>query len=270
MAKSDWETIEKYKSFLQKNPYSQIFAPLADAYLDNKMVSEAEAIAKKGTQRHPQFAGGWVILGKIHKERKKYSEAIENLEKARNLDPNNLLAHQLLGDIYLDIKEPKKALKAYKIVLFLNPKASKAQKVVQKLESLTADEFDSEVFQMSQLKTLQKNEVTTQTSAPKSKSTATDPAPGLMRMLSLVDAFIVRNDLIKAQGLLSETQTEYGDHPEVLQRQKFLFQKHSSQLTTEEDKAIPLAPLQSRELAIREKKLKILNSVLSVVNSHQI
>ncbi len=271
MHKIDDPSMERYKKILSQSPESQAFAPLAEGYRERGSLLEAEKIVKNGVKRHPKFAGGILVLAKVLKDQKKYSEARPYLEEVIQLDSANLLAYQILGELCLLQNEPKGALKYFKMVLFFNPQSTKALKVIQKLESLTADEYDEEVFAMAPLQSMPQEKK----SLASIVSAAAVPAPekgpqGLQRMLSLVDAFVVRNDLTKAQFLLTETEVEFGDHPEIHHRRKLLYNRQSSQLSREGDEIESLRPILTRETAIRDRKLALLKSVLRVIERGQI
>ncbi|MGE4131325.1 MAG: tetratricopeptide repeat protein [Bdellovibrionales bacterium] len=92
------ELIEKYQILLQKDPKSQVFAPLAEAYRKMGLVEEAFRIAVRGVQFNPNFSGGRIALAKIFLDRQSLPAAIDELEKAISLSPDNILAHSLLAD----------------------------------------------------------------------------------------------------------------------------------------------------------------------------
>lgn len=259
--KIDASTIERYQSMLEKDPNSQVFAPLAEAYREMGMMKEAQKIVTAGVQRHPQFVGGLVTYAKIMRDLKQNGKALEALARAISLAPENILAHQLTAELHIANKNAKDALKAFKMVLFLNPKSQSAQKAVQKLESLTADEYDEEVFAMSKLPDVHWD--APPTPAVKEEpvmvmpTKPATPSKAMERMLSLIDAFIVRNDLEKAHALLKDTRVEYGDHPEIERRMKTLQVRYN-----DSDEATPLRPLQPREQLIRERKLEVLEMML--------
>lgn len=283
MPKIEASAIEKYQVLLQKDPNSQVFAPLAEAYREMGLLKEAAQIAQNGVKRHPAFASGLVVYARIMKDLGRAEDSLKLVQKAIQLSPENILAHHLQAEIYLQSKRPKEALKAFKMVLFLNPQSERARKAVAKLESLTADEYDDDVFEMSKIASLKEQfwveeeesqEATQQTSLSESSATQKIPAAaprGLERMLSLIDAFIVRNDLNKAKMLLSDTQTEFGDHPEILQRMKLLHSRSGSMMASSagEDMATPLKPLVSREKAISQKKLEVLEMMLRNIGEYQ-
>ncbi len=178
------EFIERYQLEYQKNPKSRVFAPLAEAYRKMGLLEEAARICAAGVQLHPEFSSGRVAYAKILLDQKNYHEALGHLEKAVQISPDNLMANSLLGDTLLELRRPKEALKAFKMVLFISPQDAKALAAVRKWEFLTADEYDSELFQ---LKPLFGGNASTDAddddSAPEdfSKSPATAVSPEMLR-----------------------------------------------------------------------------------------
>lgn len=272
MPKIEASTIEKYQSLLEKDPTSQVFAPLAEAYREMGMLQEARKTVTAGVQRHPQFVGGLVTYAKVMRDLGEFDKAMDALKKATSLSSENILAHQLMAEVHLAKKNPKDALKSFKMVLFLNPNSKTAQRAVQKLESLTADEYDEDVFSMTKLPEVNLRSAPTETSKPADfapEEVVIRPQPlttnkALERMLSLIDAFIVRNDLEKAHALLKDTRVEFGDHPEIQRRMKTLQVRYN-----DTDEAIPLKPLQPREQLIREKKLEVLEMMLRRIEEYR-
>ncbi|WP_413581988.1 tetratricopeptide repeat protein [Bdellovibrio sp. HCB288] len=273
MPKIEASAIEKYQTILAKDPTSQVFAPLAEAYREMGMMKEALQVVTSGVQRHPQFVGGLVTYAKILRDAGQIGRAIEALKKATGLASENILAHQLLAELQLANKNPKEALKAFKMVLFLNPNSQSAQKAVQKLESLTADEYDDEVFAMEKLPQVNLESPPIEQTAPGTKTGAAtevfkpQPAPrnkAFERMLSLIDAFIVRNDLEKAHALLKDTRVEFGDHAEIQRRMKTLQVRYN-----EPDEPVPLKPLLPREEMVRKKKIETLEMMLRKIEDYR-
>lgn len=261
------EAVARFEEVLRKDPNSQVFAPLAEAYREEDRLSEAERVASDGVRRHPKFAGGWLSLGKILRDLNRPKEAVDALRKAVSLAPENLLALQLLGELQLELKEPKDALKAFKRVLFLNPLAEKAKRIVAKLESVTADEYEEELFAMTKLSFIEDKALAEKPVETPVK--AGETPKGLVRMLSLIDAFVVRNDITRADQLLDETRIEFGDHPEIQQRQLILQKRRASQLASASEQAAPLQPMASRETSIRQKKIQMLESLLRDIEAYR-
>ena len=209
--------IQKYKLLYQENPHSKIFAPLAEAYRKTGYQEKAIEICKEGLKLHPYFAEGYVALAKIYFDQENYKEATKYFQRAVELSPENLLAHKYLAQSYLKLKNPKKALRAYKMLLFLNPYDSKAQQAVKKLESLTADEYkDESLFTLESLMGQSKENPLELEKMPSSEVSRSFQE--LDRFLSLADAFIVRGDTERAKDVLKEAERALGPYGEIEDR----------------------------------------------------
>jgi tetratricopeptide (TPR) repeat protein len=217
------DVLERYQILLEKDPRSQVFAPLAEAYRKMGLLEEAFRICVRGVQFHPGFSGGRIALAKVLLDRENPLGALAELEKAADLSPDNILAHQLLGELHLTLKNAKAALRAYKMVLFLAPHNERAQKAVKKLEALTADEFDDDIFAMKPLRHAVEREESLELITPAHQGQSdSQKISELERYLSLADAYIVRNDFERAGETLKEAERYYSTAPELLKRIKLL------------------------------------------------
>lgn len=238
------EFVERYQLELQKDPRSRVFAPLAEAYRKMGLIEEARRICERGVGFHKNFAGGHVAYAKVLLDLKLPDAAVPHLETACKLSPDNLMAHSLLGETLLQVRRPKDALKAFKMVLFLNPNDQRAQAAVRKWEFLTADEYDDEVFEMKPVfeATKAKAEVSfddeleqlledTNPTLAKTSPAATRidlaqrHARALERAVSLADAFTIRNDLEAAIKVLEDAVRLLGPNPEVVKRREILLKR---------------------------------------------
>ncbi len=246
------KSIENYKALYEKDPKSKVFAPLAEAYRKIQHFDEAMRLCHKGIHQHPQFPGGYLCLGRILIDQGHYDEALQHIEMATDLAPDNILAHALLGELALRLKKPKKALKAYKINLLLNPTDPKAARVVKKLESLTANEYNPDLFDFEFIFPIESSE---------NKDTPLT-TQGLEKTLSLIDAYIVQNRLDKVHEIISNSPLKIKNHPEIQRRSQLLSNK-TSQLTEE------TAPTKiPTTLAV--KKIKLLQSLLDRIQARRI
>jgi tetratricopeptide (TPR) repeat protein len=215
------EFIERYQLEYAKNPKSKVFAPLSEGYRRLGLLKEALEVAHNGVAQHPQFASGRVAYARILIEFQKKEDAVVQLRKAVELSPDNWLAHSLLGDLYLQLRKPKEALKSFKMVLFLHPQDEKAKKAVQKWEFLTADEYDDELFEMKPLFT------------PNSTGNQADKSAYVRkeidRALSLADAFTVRSELEQAIQVLKDAQSRLGSQTELEERLVLLSRRQQKQ-----------------------------------------
>ncbi len=261
MSEVNAEFVEKYQLLYEKDPKSKVFAPLAEAYRRLGLIEEALRVAEAGVGHHPHFPSGRVALAKIQFDRNHFEEAVKHLLVAVEFSPENILAHSLLAETYLKLKDLKKALKYFKMVLFLNPSDSKAQKYVQKLESLTADEFSQELFDLASSR------------RPPELASPLRPAPVkhipeilqrqrvLERAVSLSDAYLVRNDVDRAAAAILEAEKELGAHPELEKRKTLIQRRRGDSLTSR-------AQDQSNHWEkLRDRKVKMLKSLLVRVSS---
>lgn len=267
MGRVPQETIEQYQRMLVKDPNSKVFAPLAEALRENGLLPQAERVAVDGVKRHPRYVGGYVALGRILIDQLRYKEAMPILKAATDLDPQNLLALHLLGNTYLQLQMPKEALKAFKMVLFLNPLSEKAKNAVQKLETVSAEDYEDDVFQyqvLGQPSTQKlvstplelKNILPEEPAAPTPASMTSMSAKELDRKLSLVDALIVRNDLERAREALMELNLRAPGNHEIAKRFDLL-----DEAAPEED-AAELSPVMTREKMIFDRKVALLEGLL--------
>ncbi len=194
------------------------------------LLDEAYQICTAGVELHPDFPGGLVALARILIDRGDREGALTQLKKCTTLAPDNLLAHALLGDLYLEMRMPKEALKAYKTVLFLNPNHEKAQRVVRKWEFLSAEDFDDELFEMKpvfqaappppEVQPIRDDE-----GEPQEPAEPTEPAwraSEIERAVSLADAYIIRGENDRAYEVLRSAEDQLGSSPEFEKRLKML------------------------------------------------
>ncbi len=258
------DVIERYQKIYEQDPRSKVFAPLAEAYRKMGMLKEAHEVATQGVRLHPQFAGGRIALARILLSQQKYQESIIQFNKVIELAPENILAYSLLAEAYLHLKQPKEALKAFKRLLFLSPESEKAQNAVKKLESLTADEYAADIFALKPLKQaveewdeIHLDDTTSTDSSRKEKKLKT-----LERMISLADAYIVRNDHDRAVEALNEAERLFGAQTEIVKRLKIIHQRTLENIDVPMKKEDLEAPV-PREALIIDDQIATLKGLLS-------
>jgi len=135
--------LQKYLREYQENPRSRVFAPLAEAYRKSGLVDEAIEICREGLEYHPNFTSGMVAVARCYIDKGLYTAAIKELEKVVSEVPDNYLAQKLLAHSYNLTGDKNNSLKAYKTVLYLNPKDDEVIKTVKEMEkSTTAAEVE--------------------------------------------------------------------------------------------------------------------------------
>lgn len=221
--------MEKLQMALDVDPKSLQFVQLGDLYLANGMVKEARELVEKSLKHHPKSLSGLILLGRICKFERHYDQALELFSIALKKAPSNWYALLLRAETYLKSNQNKRALKDFKQVLLNNPNHPLARKAVAKLEILTADEFDDDVFEMKTLGDFHKDrkgpgdepfQVSTHLATAQKEADQFDTqwkpvSKKLERLLALVDAFTVRHDYEKAMNLLKDCKKEFGEHGEI-------------------------------------------------------
>ena len=249
------DEIQQLQIELQENPRSPQFTKLAELYLERDMVDSALSLVKQSLKFHPRSTSGLILLGRIHKLKKQHFEALAPLIEATKLAYDNWRAWLELAETYVELKNGKQALNAFKRVLLFNPTHPTARRAVAKLELLTADEYEDDLFQMQKLpETKLETKPVTET-----KNQWQAPDQEMQRMMSFIDALIVRHDLEKASNLLNECTVKYGSHPEIESRRlKLSIFENPEYLKPKHLAASSLA----RQELVREKKIAALKLLL--------
>ena len=214
--------IERYQILFEKDKSPKSFAPLAEAYRRMHLLKEAKEVCEIGLSHHPNFTSGLVAYAKVLIDLEKFEEAIKVLEKVTSQNPDNILAHNLLGSCYSHLKKHNLALKSFKMLLFLAPNHVGAQKQVKKLESLSAPDLHENSFKILDPNSLFE-EITENNDESRSKEDQNKL--NIERVLSLADAFSIRGDLDKAITTLKTAKEQLGDHPEIIKRLSVLDQQ---------------------------------------------
>lgn len=265
------EFVERYQKLWDSDQTSRVFAPLAEAYRRSGNLQRALQTCRQGLNLHPTFAGGWFQLAKIYLDRKEIPKAIEGLKKAVALAPENFQAHNLLADLYLSLRQPKEALKAFKMVLLLNPQDLRAKRTIERLESLTADEYDTDTFQIGlpgDLSSLQEKEDSLTDFEEEQKNPeaysvkkAQVENKALDQTLTLVDALLVRNEFMKAKTILIKANSRFGSSPELEARLNVIDQQREKSFEGESPEIIQ--PVPPRPERIRRLKIQKLQKLLT-------
>lgn len=265
----DQATFEKYQKILAKDPSSKLFAPLADAFRERGQLEKAQQVAHQGIQLHPDYVGGYTVLSRIYFEQKKLNECIETLNQVLTLAPENLTAYQLLAEAHTELRQLDLALKAHKMALFLNPLNEKSRKAVEKLEVLSAKEYEADVFELKPLGSDKALDAATQQN-PSQASTHEGSPEGpldIRRTLALIDAWIVRGDLESARTQLQIALQHAPTNIELQKRQKLLIIDEDGDEEADE-MAQPIQPQPPRERVLLERKIQILHRLLEASRRH--
>lgn len=251
------QKIEDLQLELQKNPKSLSFAQLADLYIAEKMIDEAQSLIERSLKYNPQSVSGIILLGRVYTARSDFQKALQYFDQAIAKAPTNWHCLLLRANTFLKLQKPKNALNDFKKVLLYNPTHPLARKAIGKLEVLTADEYEDDVFTIQSVREIADN--ANEKPLPETPNSWSVTNQKMDRILSLVDAFSVRHDYQKSIQLLRECLNEFGDHPEIQTRLLRLSQYEIA------EKIRPMAEekkSRSRRALLDHKKMKTLELLL--------
>lgn len=134
---SFWADIKKYEDTLERDPNSYCFAPLSELYRKVGMVDDAIIIARRGSELHPEYIGGYIALGRAYFEKGMNAECRQALEKVVRVTPDNLLSHRILSQIYIDAGEIAAAEDSLKTILAQNPEDIESRILLNSLIRIT-------------------------------------------------------------------------------------------------------------------------------------
>ncbi len=261
MTHVNYDFIERYQVLYQKDPSSKVFAPLGEAYRKMGLLDEALKVCRDGVKRHPDFPSGHVAIAKVLIDLKEYEDAALHLNRATELSPENILAHNLLAQTLLELRRPKEALSAFKMVLFLNPNDKGACEAIKKLESLTADEYSPDLFDAkSEIEPASQPLLERLTTRNSDSSSLDGKMRQIERTLSLADAYTVRNDIERALKILNDGLAHWGDHPEIHRRLALLTGRDQQDAASEYKEMIR---------SLRKKKQGLLKTLLDRISARQ-
>src|SRR5712691_6441853 len=127
--------IEELRFRLKSDPKSRLFYPLAEELRKINQYDEAEQVLRGGLASHPTYLSAWVSLGRVLREQKKDSQAVEALNKALQLDSGNVVAARILADAYLSLGEKVEAIKKYKLAFALLPGDETLEATIARLDA---------------------------------------------------------------------------------------------------------------------------------------
>ncbi|HYI11673.1 MAG TPA: tetratricopeptide repeat protein [Thermoanaerobaculia bacterium] len=126
--------LDELRFKLKTDPKSRLFYQLAEELRRAGHLEEAEQYLHSGLTVYPTYLAAWVCLGRVLRDRKNESAAVDALNKALQLDPGNVVAARLLADAYLALGEKVEAIKKYKLVLALLPSDEELRATIDRID----------------------------------------------------------------------------------------------------------------------------------------
>jgi tetratricopeptide (TPR) repeat protein len=126
--------IEELRFRLKSDPKSRLFYQLAEELRRGGQFAESEQILRSGLEVYPTYLAAWVSLGRVLREQKNETGAVDALTRALQLDPGNVVAARLLADAYRNLGNVVEAVKKYKLVHALMPGDEELKGTISALE----------------------------------------------------------------------------------------------------------------------------------------
>ncbi len=117
---------------IQTHPNPILYARLAELYKADNDIDRTIQICQAGVKAFPRYGGTYLVLGQIYAEKRKWNEAVQQLEKSVELDKYNYMALKLLAQVYLQLKRPADAVKRLEEILYFAPGDETIQELAKK------------------------------------------------------------------------------------------------------------------------------------------
>jgi tetratricopeptide (TPR) repeat protein len=117
---SFWTDIKRYEDILAKEPASYCFTHLSELYRKAQLYDDAIAVAQRGIAVHPDYAGGYLALGRSCHDKGLKKESREALERVVRVTPENIMAQRLLSHLYMEAGDTPRAIATFKTLLYLD------------------------------------------------------------------------------------------------------------------------------------------------------
>ena len=137
------DELNRLKERLERDPDSLLFAQYADLLRKEGLLDEAIEIAEKGVDKHPEYATGFLVLGRCFKEKKAIEKAIKHLDTASKLDKQSILALKELSELYLEQKDNVNGKRVLNRLLELDPLDREAKRMLREIEEREGKEMET-------------------------------------------------------------------------------------------------------------------------------
>ncbi len=127
--------IEKLERRWSENPKGRNFAPLADAYRKAGELDRAIELCTAGLERHPDYVSAHIVFGRCLIDQKNDAGAADVFRKVMALDPENVLALKILGEIALRGARYDEAVEWLTRLLAADPMNGEAAEVLSRAKA---------------------------------------------------------------------------------------------------------------------------------------
>ncbi len=142
------DTIERFKD--------QKYSLLSDSYIKLNKPDSAQIVLEMGVKKYPGNAYLHRTLAYFLDSRGQTEEAIQEYQKATEIDPSRPADWKALGNLYIKTNQVELATRAFEKVTELDPTDQDAQKVLSRLYKSTGD-AEAAIKRMEEVKRLDPN-----------------------------------------------------------------------------------------------------------------
>ena len=143
LSPSDEERINRYEEILVKEPGAIIFAVLGSLYARKYEFDKAIEILSKGAGNFPNYFSARILLSKCYLAKSDVEAAVDEINGILGLDPYNVAALNLLGDVLRDSRRYDEAGEHYRKILEIEPGDTDVQYKLHLLEQLAESSPES-------------------------------------------------------------------------------------------------------------------------------
>lgn len=127
---------------IQNHPNPILYARLAELFKADGEMEKTMDTCNKGIKVFPKYGGTYLVLGQIYVEKKKWQEAVTQLEKSVDLDKYNYLALKLLAQVYIELDRPADAARRLEDILYFAPGDEAILELLKKAKEKSGQPFE--------------------------------------------------------------------------------------------------------------------------------
>ncbi len=146
-------TLNDFYNEWERNPKSEIFARIAHGHWLKGELDKAVDICNEGLKENPNYANGYLVLGKCYNDKEDYENALSCFDTVLSLDRRNHVALKLYGDILISKGEIADGLEKYAQILFEDPLNKKVLSLFEEYKENVSQEdikpFTKEIISAS-------------------------------------------------------------------------------------------------------------------------
>jgi len=143
------EQIRSLREKLRVQPLPTVYTMLAEIYSDMGETEKAIELCREAIEKFPDYEGAYLMVGKIRYNRfleegsaKDGCEAVDNFEKAVKLNTSNHKALLRLGELYLELGMPRRAIDKLRMAQMRRPDDEQVAALLKSAQEMAPERDD--------------------------------------------------------------------------------------------------------------------------------